>query len=146
MSVNRIYISGKLSENIDGDVHLKVDKKILQKYFKEILMGDSETEVEVNITRVDEKRTLPQLAYFYGFVLPVIKSRFEELEGTTFSKEEVMTILKSKFLYEEIMFEGEFKKFPMSLAKAKKSEILKFISDVINFAREILEVDIPEPI
>lgn len=146
MSVNRIYISGKLSENIDGDVHLKVDKKILQKYFKEILMGDSETEVEVNITRVDEKRTLPQLAYFYGFVLPVIKSRFEELEGTTFNKEEVMTILKSKFLYEEIMFEGEFKKFPMSLAKAKKSEILKFISDVINFAREILEVDIPEPI
>lgn len=146
MSVNRIYISGKLSENIDGDVHLKVDKKILQKYFKEILMGDCEIDVEVNITRVDEKRTLPQLAYFYGFVLPIIKSRFEELEGTTFSKEEVMTILKSKFLYEEIMFEGEFKKFPMSLAKAKKSEILKFISDVINFAREILEVEIPEPI
>ena len=109
-------------------------------------MGSPEIDVEVNITRVDNKRTLPQLAYFYGFVLPIIKERFEDLEGTTFTKEEVMTILKSKFFYEEIMFEGEFQRFPLSLATAKKKEIMKFISDVITFGREILEVKIPDPV
>lgn len=146
MSVNRINLPGKLSLNIDGKVYLKVDKDLLQEYFREILMGSPEIDVEVNITRVDNKRTLPQLAYFYGFVLPIIKERFEDLEGTTFTKEEVMTILKSKFFYEEIMFEGEFQRFPLSLATAKKKEIMKFISDVITFGREILEVKIPDPV
>ena len=146
MSVNRVNLPGKLSLNIDGKIYLKVDKELLQEYFKEVLMGEPEVDVEVNITRFTEKRTNPQLSYFYGFVLPIIKERFEDLEGTEFTKDEVMTILKSKFFYEEIMFEGEFQKFPLSLSNASKKEIRKFISDVINFGREILEVNIPESI
>lgn len=146
MSISRVNLPGKLSLNIDGKIYLKVDKDLLQEYFKEVLMNEPEVEVEVNITRINDKRTNPQLSYFYGFVLPIIKERFEELEGTDFTKEEVMTILKSKFFYEEIMFEGEFKKFPLSLSTATKGEIRKFISDVITFAQDILEVNIPESI
>ena len=109
------------------------------------MLGEPEVNVEISIIRVDSKRTLPQLAYFYGMVLPIIKERFEELEGTTFTKDETMSILKTMYLYEEVLFEGEFKKIPMSLAKAKKSEVLKFIQDVIEFGRNILDVTIPEP-
>ena len=145
MSIARIHLPGKLSKNLDGNIYLKVDKDLLQAYYGELMLGEPEVEVEVNIIRVDSKRTLPQLAYFYGVVLPVVKARFEELEGTTFTKEEVMSILKTMFLYEEVLFEGEFKKIPMSLAKAKKSEVLKFIEDVIEFGRNILDVEIPEP-
>jgi hypothetical protein len=145
MSINRIYIPGKLSANIDGTVHLKVDKELLQAYYQELMMGDPDIFVEICVTRVDAKRTLPQLAYFYGIVLPIIKEALEELEGTSMTKDEVMTILKSLFLYEEILFEGEFKRVPMSLSKAKKKEVHKFIDDVINFGRDMLDVEIPEP-
>ena len=145
MSINRIYLPGKLSKNIDGTIHLKVDKELLQSYYNELMLGDPEIAVELCITRVDSKRTLPQLAYFYGIVLPIIKEALEDLEGTTFTKDEIMTILKTMFLFEEILFEGEFKKVPMSLAKAKKSEVLKFIQDVIEFGRNMLNVEIPEP-
>jgi hypothetical protein len=117
----------------------------MQSYFSELMLGEPEVNVEISIIRVDSKRTLPQLAYFYGMVLPIIKERFEELEGTTFTKDETMSILKTMYLYEEVLFEGEFKKIPMSLAKAKKSEVLKFIQDVIEFGRNILDVTIPEP-
>jgi hypothetical protein len=34
----------------------------------------------------------------------------------------------------------------MSLSKAKKNEVHKFIDDVINFGRDMLGVEIPEPI
>jgi hypothetical protein len=145
MSLARIHLPGKLSKNLDGNIYLKVDKDLLQAYYGELMLGEPEVEVEVNIIRVDSKRTLPQLAYFYGIVLPVIKTRFEELEGTTFTKDETISILKTMYLYEEVLFEGEFKKIPMSLAKAKKSEVLKFIEDVIEFGRNILDVEIPEP-
>lgn len=145
MSINRIYLPGKLSKNIDGTVHLKVDRELLQSYYEELMMGDPEIFVEICVTRVDSKKTLPQLAYFYGIVLPIIKEALEELEGTSMTKDEVMTILKSLFLYEEILFEGEFKKVPMSLSKAKKTEVHKFIDDVINFGRDMLDVEIPEP-
>ncbi len=33
----------------------------------------------------------------------------------------------------------------MSLSKAKKSEVNKFIQDVMDFARDMLGVEIPEP-
>lgn len=136
---------GKLSKNIDGNIYLKVDKELMQSYFAELMLGEPEVNVEVSIIRIDSKRTLPQLAYFYGIVLPIIKERFEELEGTTFTKDETISILKTMYLYEEVLFEGEFKKIPMSLSKAKKSEVLKFIQDVIEFGRNILDVEIPEP-
>ena len=145
MSINRIYLPGKLSYNIDGTVHLKVDRELLQSYYLELMMGHPEIDVEICLTRVDSKKTSPQLAYFFGIVLPIIKERLEELEGTTMTKDDVMTILKSLVLYEEILFEGEFKKVPMSLSKAKKNEVHKFIEDVINFGRDMLDVEIPEP-
>ena len=146
MSINRIYLPGKLSKNIDGTVHLKVDRELLQSYYEELMMGDPEIFVEICVTRIDGKRTLPQLAYFYGIVLPIIKEALEELEGRSMTKDEVMTILKTLFLYEEILFGEEFKKIPMSLSKAKKNEVHKFIDDVINFGRDMLGVEIPEPV
>jgi hypothetical protein len=145
MSITRIYIPGKLSKNIDGTIHMKGDKELIQSYYREILGNEPELDIEISITRVDSKKTNPQLAYFYGVVLPIIKDKLEELEGTTFTKEEVMYILKDRFFYEEILFEGEFIKSHLSLSTAKKSEVAKFIDKVINFATDILDLNIPTP-
>ena len=145
MSINRIYIPARLSLNIDTTVHVKADKELIQSYYKEILGSENEADVEICITRVDNKKTNSQLAYFFAVVLPIIKQRFEDLEGTTFTKSEIMTILKDRYFYEEIYYGGEFVKEHMSLSKAKKEEVVKFIEQCITFATEILDVEIPEP-
>jgi ABC-type uncharacterized transport system substrate-binding protein len=145
MSINRIYIPASLSLNIDGTVHIKADKELMQSYYREIIGHNDEVDVEITITRIDSKKTNPQLAYFFAVVLPIIKQRFEDLEGTTFTKGEIMSILKDRFFYEEIYYGGEFVKEYLSLSKASKAEVKKFIENCIEFATTILDIEIPEP-
>ena len=106
MSINRIYIPASLSLNIDGTVHLKGDMELMQSYYSEILGSNDEVDIEITVSRIDNKKTNPQLAYFFAVVLPIMKQRFEDLEGSTFTKGEIMSILKERFLYEEIHFGG----------------------------------------
>lgn len=145
MSINRIYIPARLVLNIDGTIHLKADRELMQSYFNEILDSNDEVDVEVSISRVDSKKTNPQLAYFFAVVLPIIKQRFEDLEGSTFTKGEIMTILKDRYFFEEVYYGGEFVKEHLSISKASKDEVKKFIEDCIEFATTILDVEIPEP-
>ena len=145
MSINRIYIPATLSLNIDGTVHLKGDRELMQSYYREIMGYNDEVDIEVTVTRIDSKKTNPQLSYFFAVVLPIIKARFEDLEGTTFTKGEIMSILKDRFFFEEIYYGGEFVKEYLSLSKASKAEVKKFIEDCIEFATTILDIEIPEP-
>jgi hypothetical protein len=144
MSINKIYIPATLALNIDGTVHLKGDIELMQSYYREIMGHDDEVDIEITVTRVDSKKTNPQLAYFFAVVLPIIKQRFEDLEGTTFTKGEIMSILKDRFFFEEIYYGGEFVKEYLSLSKASKAEVKKFIEDCIEFATTILDIEIPE--
>ena len=145
MSINRIYIPATLSLNIDGTVHLKGDRELMQSYYREIMGYNDEVDIEVTVTRIDSKKTNPQLSYFFAVVLPIIKARFEDLEGTTFTKGEIMSILKDRFFFEEIYYGVEFVKEYLSLSKASKAEVKKFIEDCIEFATTILDIEIPEP-
>lgn len=145
MSINRIYIPATLSLNIDGTVHLKGDRELMQSYYREIMGYNDEVDVEITVTRIDSKKTNPQLSYFFAVVLPIIKARFEDLEGSTFTKGEIMSILKDRFFFEEIYYGGEFVKEYLSLSKASKAEVKKFIEDCIEFATTILDIEIPEP-
>jgi len=142
--INRIYLPGRLVLNIDGNIYIRADKELMQSYFQELLNGENEADVEICLTKIESKKTNKQLAYFYGMILPVIKQRFEELSGESYTKDEVMSVLKDKFFSEEIEFQGKFTKVPMSLSKAKKEELDKFIKDVLEFANTILDAHIPE--
>jgi len=144
MAINRIYLPGRLVLNIDGNIYIRADKELMQSYFQELLNGENDADVEICLTKVESKKTNKQLAYFYGMILPVIKQRFEELSGETYTKDEVMSVLKDKFFSEEIEFQGKFTKVAMSLSKAKKEELNKFIKDVLEFANTILDARIPE--
>jgi hypothetical protein len=116
MSINRIYIPASLSLNIDGTVHLKGDMELMQSYYSEILGSNDEVDIEITVSRIDNKKTNPQLAYFFAVVLPIMKQRFEDLV-----------------------------KEYLSLSKASKAEVKKFIEDCIEFATTILDIEIPEP-
>jgi hypothetical protein len=144
--INKIYIPGKLAIKLDGNRYFKPDDPtILQQYLTEIMNGQPEVEVELNLIRVEGKKSLQQLRYFYGVVLPVIKNSLEELQGEELTKEEVVMFLKDKFFYEEVALAGQFVKLPMSFSKSTKEDVTKFISKVLQFANEVLGTRIPEP-
>lgn len=145
MSVSRIYIPGKLVIGIDNKRRIKVEPELLQRYLEELMLWEPEIEVEISIVRVEDSKSTQQLRYFYGVILPVIKRAMEELQGETLTKEEVIMFLKDKYFYEEVNVNGSFTKFPLSLSKATKEELSKFIYDTLVFSRDILGVNIPEP-
>jgi hypothetical protein len=145
MSVSRIYIPGKLVIGIDNKRRIKVEPELLQRYLEELMLWEPEMEVEISIVRVEDSKSTQQLRYFYGVILPVIKRAMEELQGETLTKEEVIMFLKDKYFYEEVNVNGSFTKFPLSLSKATKEELSKFIYDTLVFSRDILGVNIPEP-
>ena len=138
MSVSRIYIPGKLVIGIDNKRRIKVEPELLQRYLEELMLWEPEMEVEISIVRVEDSKSTQQLRYFYGVILPVIKRAMEELQGETLTKEEVIMFLKDKYFYEEVNVNGSFTKFPLSLSKATKEELSKFIYDTLVFSRDIL--------
>jgi hypothetical protein len=144
--INKIYIPGKLAIKLDGNRYFKPDDmSVLQKYLEEIMNGDPEVQVELNIVKIDGKKSLQQLRYFYGVMLPVIKQALEDLQGESLTKEEVIMFLKGKYFYEEVAMGGEFVKLPMSFSKATREDVAKFIHNVLQFANEVLGAHIPEP-
>ena len=145
MSINRVYIAGKLAIRLDGTRYIKLDAEMHQTYFATVMGYDPEVEIELSITRITDKRSRPQINYFYSTLLPIIKQGLETIQGEVFTKEEVISFLKDKFFYEEVMVEDKFEKVQVSLATASKEEVSRFISDVIEFAQDILQVTIPQP-
>lgn len=144
--INKIYIPGKLAIKIDGIRYFKPDDMaVLQKYLEELMQGNPNVDVELSIVRTDNKKSLQQLRYFYGVILPVIKQALEDLQGETLTKEEVIMFLKDKFFYEEVEIGGHFVKLPMSFAKSTKEDVTKFIKSVLDFANSVLQTHIPEP-
>lgn len=144
--INKIYIPGRLAIKIDGQRYFKPDDmNVLQKYLAEIMNGDPDVEVELTIVKSDNKKSLQQLRYFYGVILPVIKHALEELQGESLTKEEVIMFLKDKFFYEEVEIGGHFVKMPMSFSKATKEDVHKFITNVLMFSNDVLGAHIPEP-
>lgn len=144
--INRVYIPATLHKKIDGTVELQGDRDLMQSYFLELLGIDNYCDVEICFVRSEDKKSNPQLRYFFGIVLPIIKQAFEEMQGEQYSKEEIVTILKDMYFYEEKYspISGDVIKVPMSLEHAKKSEVAEFINKCVIFATDILDVTIPD--
>lgn len=144
--INRIYIPGTLVKKIDGTIQLDGNRDLMQSYFTELLRGDNYCDVEICFIRNEDKKSNPQLRYFFGIVLPIIKQAFEEMQGESYSKDEVVNLLKDMYFYEEKYspISQDTIKVPMSLEHAKKAELAKFIEKCVTFATEILNVSIPD--
>jgi len=142
--INRVYLPAQLVKKNDGTSYLKIDRDLLQEYYGAVMNNSNEVDVEVCITRVDSKKSLQQLRYFYSVVVPIIRGGLEDLQGESLTKEEVIMFLKDKFFYEDVPTNNTYVRLPMSLSKATKEETTKFISNVINFGNDILGVRFPE--
>lgn len=144
--INRVYIPATLVKKIDGIIQLEGDRDLMQSYFTELLRGDNFCDIEICFVRNEDKKSNPQLRYFFGIVLPIIKQSFEEMQGEEYTKDDIVTLLKDMFFFEERYspVSETMVKVHLSLEHAKKSEVSQFIEKCVNFAETMLDVTIPD--
>jgi len=102
--------------------------------------------VEIIIQKEKKKRSNDQNAYFHGVVIPMITQRLKDL-GTFITKEKVKDMLKARYLAldEPIGDEGECISIVRDTSELSTIEFMDFISQIVQWAAEILDLQIPEP-
>lgn len=137
---------------------LKIDNR--EGLFHELqLMKDGA--VEIIIRRKIKKRSFNQNAYYWAVVIPAIQKGIHELgERLTLNetenwlidfiastdKEFTHTFLKNKFI-ERLQIDestGEIIEVKPSTRKLNKEDFSEYLERVIQFANEVLEIEIPE--
>jgi hypothetical protein len=122
----------------------------------------NDCEVEVIIRKKIKTRSFKQNAYYWGVVIPSIQKGIKELgERLTLNETEnwlidflastdkdfTHTFLKHKFIDNFKVDEntGEIIEVKQSTRKLNKENFAEYIERIIQFANEVLEIEIPEP-
>lgn len=128
-------------EVINGVVKIR-NRKIFDEQVKQLEGKQFEGVIEKK--RV--KRSLPQNAYYWAVVVPLIEERFKQLGHNEITKQLTHEFLKGKFLYHEIITEhSEVIHLPKGTSETTKSEFMDYIAKVQQWAAETLDLIIPEP-
>lgn len=91
------------------------------------------------------KRSNQQNAYYWGVVLPCITDEFKRL-GNNCNTDLVHEYLKTKFGKKVIVnFESRGEKILLSTSKYSKQDFIDYLEQVLQFAAQTLEIEIPEP-
>ena len=140
---------------IDGQLQIDLDE--INSNFKP---SDSFI-VELTITKKSITRSLQQNAYYWGIVIPTVQSAIRELGERlnlneteewlidmlgTIDKDFIHLFLKEKFIDSIKVDEstGEIIKLKPSTRTMSKETFSDYISRIIQFANEHLQVEIPE--
>lgn len=94
--------------------------------------------VEVNFKRVTKQRSNPQNKYYWSVVIPTISN------VTGYTRDEMHEVLKYRFLQVAVGKDITMK-MVKSTADLKTDEFQLYLSDIRNWAREILGTFIPHP-
>lgn len=122
----------------------------------------NDCEVEVIIRKKIKTRSFKQNAFYWGVVIPAIQKGIKELgERLTLNETEnwlidflastdkdfTHTFLKQKFIDNFKVDEttGEIIEVKQSTRKLNKENFAEYIERIIQFANEVLEIEIPEP-
>lgn len=88
-------------------------------------------------------KTLEQLGYYYGVILPRVQAKFRE-DGNYYSLAELNDFFNDLFYYEEVVICGRIIKRRKSKSGASKDEMCEFLNKVILWCEEH-GIYIPEP-
>lgn len=107
----------------------------------------SDGSVTIVVEREYKKRSNKQSRYYWGVVIPLCKRGFNDL-GHDLNDEDTHTFLKSKFNSIPILFEDTGELFPLGRSTTEMDTIdfKIFIEKIQQFAAEILNTEIPDPI
>lgn len=117
------------------------NKEVLTRW----LADNKEKNVLIEIEVKKAKRSLPQNNYYFGVVVPMIKSAMNEY-GNDFTTEEAHEFLKSQFNYKEVeITDGHYINVPRSTTKLDTTGFQEYVLKIQQFASEMLGIIIPEP-
>lgn len=130
-------------------------------HFKNEIQLQKDCTIEIIVRRKVKKRSLNQNAYYWGVVIPAIQKAIKELgERLNLNETEnwlidflaatdsefTHTFLKNKFIERLHVDEytGEIIEVKPSTRKLNKENFSEYLEKVIQFANEVLEIEIPE--
>lgn len=93
--------------------------------------------------RSKSSKTLEQLGYYYGVILPRVQAKFRE-DGNLYSLAELNDFFNDMFYYEEVIIADKLIKRRKSKSGATKEEMSEFLNNVIIWC-QTEGIYIPEP-
>ncbi len=137
--MNKVTAIGQVSDGI-----LKISNR---RFFDADLKTMPDGSVIVTIERKSRKRSNQQNAYYWGVIIPLCKRGFNDL-GHDLNDEDTHTFLKSKFNALDIVFEDTGEVFPLGRSTTEMDTIdfMMYVEKIQQFAAEILNTIIPDPI
>lgn len=93
--------------------------------------------------KTKSSKTLEQLGYYYGVILPRVQAKFRE-DGNFYSLSELNDFFNDMFYYEEVIINDRIVKRSKSKSGATKEEMTEFLNQVIVWC-ETEGIHIPEP-
>lgn len=137
--MNKVTAIGHIQDGI-----LKISNR---RFFDADLKTMSDGDVAVTIERKSRKRSNQQNRYYFGVIVPLCKRGFNDL-GHELNDEDTHTFLKSKFNPKDVLFEDtrEVFTFGGSTTEMDTVDFMLYVEKIQQFAAEILNVIIPDPI
>lgn len=116
-----------------------------KKFDKEIQLFRGK-EVEITIRKKRKKRSLSQNNFYWGAVVPIVREALYDA-GIIMNNEETHELLKLKCNPVEVINKktGEVISTMGSTTKLTTSEFMDYVSKIKHWAREYLNIEIPEP-
>ena len=100
------------------------------------------------LRRCRDQRTLAQNAYLFGVIYPHVRDGMEEVWGETLSVEQVHVFLKKKFLAQPVVNRQTGEVMGETVGSSADLDVKQFgeyIDNIIRFASEFLNIEIPLP-
>jgi hypothetical protein len=133
VEIDSKVVNGKLEKNRDliSDVINSLEGK----------------DIIITIEKKRKKRSNPQNAYYFGFVIPMMKQGFYNSLGEHVGTDEIHTFLKNRFLFKEIVNENnaEIIKMPQSTTELTTIQFEEYLDKIREFGLEFLNITIPLP-
>ncbi len=103
-------------------------------------------EIEIIVRKKRKRRSLNQNAFYWGVVVTIVKEALKE-SGIIMGIEQVHELLKLKCNPLETVNQktGEVLISPGSTAILTTSEFMDYLSNIKNWSREFLNIELPEP-
>jgi hypothetical protein len=129
-----------------GTIESGVLKIIHASRFKESIKTLPNGRYKLTLEKSYRKRSNPQNAFYFGVVVQLVLEGLKDAGFTDMDAEKVHELLKFKFLKTDIISEnGEVIETIGSTAKLTTTQFMEFLLNITHWAREYLNIEIPEP-
>ena len=132
-------IEGKIKNLIFIPENIEIYNSILRKF--------NGKDVEYEIHKIKNNRSLQQNKYYFGVVLKCFQQGYYDLNKDYLSIDDIHNFCKSKWNFKEIINfkSGEIIQIARSTADLNTFEFMIYIDEIIKFIGEWFGIEVPSP-